>query len=175
MHYRTITLLCGILLGFTSAFLPIFEKISESPSQPESLATHQSGEMQLGAFSVSLTVKDLNKSKAFYEKLGFKMAGGNLEHNWAVMRNGTTTIGLFQGMFEKNIMTFNPGWNYEAKPIKEFTDVRELQSQLIEKGIKLTKPIDKANETNNKPASFVLQDPDGNMILVDQHVKKPQD
>ena len=122
--------------------------------------------MELGVFSVSLAVKDLQASKAFYEKLGFTVFAGNGQ-NWQILKNGTTVIGLFQGMFEKNILTFNPGWNSDAQLIEGFTDVRELQRQLKAQGVTL---MSEADETTTGPASFVVVDPDGNPILVDQHV-----
>ena len=128
-------------------------------------------QMQLGSFSVSLTVKDIKKSKQFYEKLGFQEVAGELDKNWIIMRNGTTTIGLFQGMFEKNIMTFNPGWDKDQNTLKSFQDVRELQAKLIASGIN---PDVKADENGTGPSSFVIQDPDGNPILFDQHVDKPK-
>ena len=123
--------------------------------------------MQLGAFSVSLAVKDIAASRAFYEKLGFTVFGGNQDQNWLIMKNGETLIGLFQGMFDKNTLTFNPGWDSEAKPVEGFTDVRELQRQLKAQGVQL---MAEANETTSGPAYFMLTDPDGNPILVDQHV-----
>ena len=122
--------------------------------------------MELGVFSVSLAVKDLQASKAFYEKLGFTVFAGNGQ-NWQIMKNGTTVIGLFQGMFEKNILTFNPGWDSNAQLVEGFTDVRELQRQLKAQGVTL---MSEADETTTGPASFVAVDPDGNPILVDQHV-----
>ncbi|MFC7372464.1 VOC family protein [Fictibacillus iocasae] len=122
--------------------------------------------MKLGAFSVSLTVKDINKSKAFYEKLGFETLGGELANNWLIMKNEDTVIGLFQGMFEKNILTFNPGWNQNAENVESFTDVRDIQKQLLEQGVVLQT---KAEETGEGPAHFTIEDPDGNIILVDQH------
>lgn len=125
--------------------------------------------MQLGAFSVSLAVKDLQVSKAFYETLGFISIHGDEKQGWLIMQNGTTTIGLFQGMFEKNILTFNPGWDYQGNNLSEFTDIRELQSQLKEKGVELVKEA----EEGDGPASFTLLDPDGNPILVDQHRDAP--
>ncbi len=127
--------------------------------------------MQLGAFSVSLTVKDINKSKAFYEQLGFQQVMGDLEKNWAILRSGATTIGLFQGMFEKNIMTFNPGWDKDCNTLTDFQDVRELQAKFAASGIK---PDVEADEKSTGPASFIIQDPDGNPILFDQHVDKPE-
>lgn len=123
--------------------------------------------MQLGAFSVSLAVKDIAASKAFYEKLGFTVFGGNQAQNWLIMKNGDTVIGLFQGMFDQNILTFNPGWNSEAQKLESFTDVRELQRQLRASGIE---PVTTADESTTGPASIVVVDPDGNSILLDQHV-----
>ena len=123
--------------------------------------------MILGAFSVSLNVKDIQDSKSFYENLGFRVFGGDISQNWLIMKNGSCTIGLFQGMFEKNILTFNPGWDENATKLDSFTDVRELQRQLKAKGIKMET---EADEETSGPASFVLVDPDGNPILVDQHV-----
>lgn len=127
--------------------------------------------MQFGNFSVSLAVKDLSVSKEFYEKLDFKQVGGKQEQNWLIMQNDTTTIGLFQGMFEDNIMTFNPGWNKDQETLKDFDDVRELQKTLLARGVKLAT---KADETSVGPANFVFADPDGNLIMVDQHVAKPK-
>ena len=124
----------------------------------------------LGAFSVSLSVKDIQASKAFYEKLDFVEAGGNIKQNWLIMRNGTTTIGLFQGMFEKNMMTFNPGWNQKAEAINKFVDVRELQAKF--KSRKIDFKLE-AKADSKGPASFLVVDPDGNSILFDQHVPKP--
>jgi len=123
--------------------------------------------MQLGAFCLSLAVKDLTASRAFYEKLGYTVTGGDASKNWLVLRNGGYTIGLFQGMFEKNILTFNPGWDSNAKPLDQFTDVRELQREFKEKGIPLTV---EADEATHGPGYFMAIDPDGNPILVDQHV-----
>ncbi|MCC6614084.1 MAG: VOC family protein [Anaerolineae bacterium] len=123
--------------------------------------------MQLGAFSISLSVKDLSASKAFYEKLGFTVFGGEAAQNWLIMKNGDHIIGLFQGMFEGNILTFNPGWDQDAHSLDSFTDVRELQKHLKAKGIAFQT---EADETTSGPASFIILDPDGNAILVDQHV-----
>ena len=123
--------------------------------------------MQLGAFSISLTVKDLAASRKFYEKLGFKEFGGFGGKNWLMMRNGDAVIGLFQGVFEKNVLTFNPGWDSNAKKLPAFTDVRELQRQLKAQGVKL---VSEADESTTGPASFIAVDPDGNPIVVDQHV-----
>jgi len=123
--------------------------------------------MELGAFSISLAVKDIHASKAFYEKLGFKEFFGELSQNWLIMKNGDHVVGLFQGMFENNIMTFNPGWDRNAQKLDTFTDVRELQRHLKAQGLEL---ISEADESTTGPGSFMLVDPDGNTILVDQHV-----
>ncbi|GAA3644779.1 VOC family protein [Flavivirga jejuensis] len=123
--------------------------------------------MTLGAFSVSLSVKDINASKVFYENLGFKVFAGDLERNYLIMKNGNTLIGLFQGMFEDNILTFNPGWDENANKLDSFTDVRAIQKHLKSKNIKFEQ---EADESTIGPASFVIKDPDGNAILIDQHV-----
>ena len=124
--------------------------------------------MELGNFSVSLAVKDIEASKQFYEKLGFTVFGGDQAQNWLIMKNGEHTIvGLFQGMFEKNILTFNPGWDSNAQTLPSFTDVRDLQRQLKESGVSM---ISEADESSTGPANFMIADPDGNIILVDQHV-----
>jgi predicted enzyme related to lactoylglutathione lyase len=123
--------------------------------------------MELGNFSVSLAVKDIEASKLFYEKLGFTAFAGEQSQGWLIMKNGAHNIGLFQGMFDKNILTFNPGWSSNAGALKEFTDVRELQRQLKASGVNI---ITEADESSTGPASFMIADPDGNTILVDQHV-----
>jgi lactoylglutathione lyase len=123
--------------------------------------------MELGAFSISLAVKDLDASRKFYEKFGFTAFAGDASKNWLILKNGDHVIGLFQGMFEKNILTFNPGWDMNAQKLPAFTDVRELQRQLKAQGVKL---VTEADESTTGPASFVAVDPDGNSILVDQHV-----
>lgn len=123
--------------------------------------------MELGAFSISLSVKDIEASKVFYEKLGFSVFGGDQSQNWLILKNGEHIIGLFQGMFEGNILTFNPGWDQDAQPIGEFTDVREIQRQLKSQDVEL---MAEADESTSGPASFMLTDPDGNTILVDQHL-----
>ncbi len=123
--------------------------------------------MELGNFSVSLAVKDIEASKQFYEKLGFTVFAGDQSQNWLIMKNGDYNIGLFQGMFDKNILTFNPGWNSDAQPLKEFTDVRELQRRLKERGVSM---ISEADESSAGAGSFMIVDPDGNTILVDQHI-----
>jgi lactoylglutathione lyase len=127
--------------------------------------------MDLGNFSVSLTVKDIKASKAFYEKLDFKEVGGKLEQNWIVLQNGNAKIGLFQGMFDKNLMTFNPGWSQDKETLKDFQDVRELQRTLKARGLKM---VTEADETTQGPAHFIVTDPDGNTLLFDQHVPSPK-
>ncbi|MDB4920238.1 VOC family protein [Mucilaginibacter sp.] len=122
--------------------------------------------MKLGAFSVSLNVKDINVSKQFYENLGFKVFAGGMEKNYLIMKNENSLIGLFQGMFKGNILTFNPGWDENAKNIEEFDDVREIQRQLKNKGIKLTT---EADDKTSGLAGFMITDPDGNVVLIDQH------
>ncbi|HKY31552.1 MAG TPA: VOC family protein [Candidatus Polarisedimenticolia bacterium] len=123
--------------------------------------------MQLGAFSISLAVKDIEASRNFYEKFGFKTFGGDASKNWLILKNGDLVIGLFQGMFEKNILTFNPGWNADAKRLDSFMDVREIQRRLKALGVALS---NEADERSTGPASFMTVDPDGNPILFDQHV-----
>ncbi len=123
--------------------------------------------MELGAFSISLTVKDLEASKSFYEKFGFKVFAGDAAQDWLILKNGDHAIGLFQGMFEKNILTFNPGWDANAQKLDTFTDVRELQRRLKAQEVQLQ---EEADESSTGPASFIAVDPDGNPILVDQHV-----
>lgn len=127
--------------------------------------------MELGAFSVSLSVKDIQTSKTFYEKLGFRVFGGDPSQNWLILKNGDHLIGLFQGMFERNMLTFNPGWDSNATTLDTFTDVREIQRHLKAQGVELAS---EADETTTGPASFVAIDPDGNPILVDQHVSCSQ-
>ena len=126
--------------------------------------------MRLGNFSVSLSVKDIHASRAFYEKLGFREIAGNADQNWLILQNDSSTIGLFQGMFEKNLLTFNPGWDNQGNTLPEFDDVRDIQSSLKNQGIALQS---QADETSTGPASFMVIDPDGNPILVDQHVPRP--
>lgn len=124
--------------------------------------------MKLGAFSISLSVKDLNISKTFYENLGFKVFAGSIEKNYLIMKNEQSLIGLFQGMFDKNIITFNPGWDHKANKLESFNDIREIQQHLKSKSIKLESEI---NENSfSGPGNFVILDPDGNTILIDQHV-----
>ena len=123
--------------------------------------------MKLGAFSISLSVKDIHKSKAFYESMGFSVFAGDIEKNYLIMKNNQTLIGLFQGMFEQNIMTFNPGWDQAAKPVEPFDDVRQIQDNLKNAGIN---PAESIDPNSSGPASIFVTDPDGNHILIDQHV-----
>ncbi|AOM80251.1 VOC family protein [Pedobacter steynii] len=123
--------------------------------------------MKLGAFSISLSVKDINASKSFYENLGFRVFAGSLEQNYLIMKNGNALVGLFQGMFENNILTFNPGWDENAANLPSFDDVRTIQKQLKDKGVSI---MGEADESSSGPASFMVTDPDGNTILFDQHI-----
>lgn len=123
--------------------------------------------LELGAFSVSLAVKDLGASRRFYEALGFAVYAGDPAHNYLILRNGSATVGLFQGMFEKNLLTFNPGWDADCNTLPGFTDVREIQRRLVERGIT---PATAADESGSGPAHLVVVDPDGNPVLIDQHV-----
>lgn len=122
--------------------------------------------MNLGAFSVSLNVKDIHASQAFYANLGFEPAGGDIEQNWLILRNGDHVIGLFQGMFERNMLTFNPGWDQQCNEVDGYTDVREIQQQLRDAGVELAS---EADASSDGPASLMVVDPDGNPILIDQH------
>ena len=122
--------------------------------------------MDLGAFSISLAVKDIQASKAFYEKLGFEEIGGDISQNWVILKNGDHVIGLFQGMLEGNMLTFNPGWDQNTNQLDPFTDIRDIQKELISQGIDL---ITEVEESSQGPAHIMLADPDGNMILIDQH------
>ena len=157
------TLTAAALASLATASLMTVLRDDKPAKKDEALA--------FGNFSVSLAVKDIKASKAFYEKLDFKAGHGNVDQKWIVMQNGTTTIGLFQGMFEKNSLTFNPGWTNTKDTLKEFQDVRELQRTLKSRGLKLQT---EADEASDGPAYFSLLDPDGNPILVDQHVPKPK-
>lgn len=160
-----ITLACGLALAAAQQ-----SPSSKSPSS-NSTQAQDGGSMQLGTFSVSLAVKDILASKAFYEKLDFKKVGGDIEQKWLILQNGTTTIGLFQGMFKKNMLTFCPGWDHQQKTLAQFEDVRDLQEALKKRDVKI---VTEADVSSTGPASFVLMDPDGNPILVDQHVPKPK-
>ena len=123
--------------------------------------------MQLGAFSISLSVKDIKASKSFYEKLGFSVFGGDIDQNWLILKNGEHVIGLFQGMFEKNMLTFNPGWDQEAQPLESFEDVRSIHQNLKYQGVEI---LNEENLGTEGPGSFMIFDPDGNPVLIDQHV-----
>lgn len=153
-------------LVFTSLNLHNPAPSAEFSVQQQPLPKQKEQSMDLGNFSVSLAVKDIEASKSFYEKFGFKVFMGNAAQKWLIMKNGEHVIGLFQGMFEKNVLTFNPGWDSNAQNLASFTDVRELQRQLKAKGVKLQT---EADEKTTGPASFMAVDPDGNQILVDQH------
>jgi catechol 2,3-dioxygenase-like lactoylglutathione lyase family enzyme len=157
--------------ALVSAALASLVAVFLTTQLPEDERAKKEDPLQLGNFSVSLNVKDIHASKAFYEKLDFEQVNGDIEQNWVVLQNGTTTIGLFQGMFEKNMLTFNPGWNAKKETLPEFQDVRELQHALKARGLTLQA---EADETTDGPAYFMLVDPDGNPILVDQHVPKPK-
>ena len=139
-------------------------------AEPERTEPERPQAMQLGAFSISLAVKDLAASRTFYEKLGFEPVGGDGQ-NWQILRQGTTTLGLFQGMFEKNCLTFNPGWNAQAEALDSFQDVRDIQAALLERGVELA---ERADASGTGPAHITMVDPDGNPILIDQHVARPQ-
>tara|TARA_A100001391_G_scaffold114230_2_gene77091 strand:+ start:539 stop:1036 length:498 start_codon:yes stop_codon:yes gene_type:complete len=152
------------ILGYT------VHAVGSTPEPVQHIERQPMQSMQLGAFSVSLAVKDLSLSKAFYEKLGFQQVGGDPDQNWVVLGNGTAKIGLFQGMFEDNILTFNPGWAQDKTELEDFDDVRAIQARLKADGVELLVEADPASDG---VAHFMLQDPDGNQILVDQHVPKP--
>lgn len=140
-------------------------------ASPGVAQTADSKPMELGNFTVSLTVNDIRASKAFYEKLDFRQVGGKLEQNWVVMQNGSVKIGLFQGMFSKNMLTFNPGWSNTKQPLTDFQDVREMQRTLKARGLTIAH---EANEATQGPAYFKLTDPDGNELLFDQYVDSPK-
>lgn len=149
----------GFLFNTVFAQKPISENIEVSTSEKQN-------NMKLGAFSISLNVKDLKTSKEFYEKLGFKAFAGSMEHNYIIMKNENALIGLFQGMFQGNILTFNPGWDENANNLESFEDIRKIQQALKTSGLTLTS---EADEKTEGPASLMITDPDGNMILLDQH------
>lgn len=158
-----ILLLTALLIGCSTN--------ATSSTAAEKLVQVDENIMQLGNFSVSLSVKDIAASRSFYEKLGFTVRSGDQEQNWLVMKNGSTIISLFQGMFEGNMMTFNPGWDNDANELPDFTDVRDLQRKVKANNIEL---LSKADEATTGPASFIIEDPDGNKILIDQFVSAPQ-
>ncbi len=157
-----------ITLTLTSALALI--AIAAATTTPTTQAAEKKT-MELGNFSVSLSVKDIRASKAFYEKLDFKQVGGKLEQNWVVLQNGTVSIGLFQGMFDKSMLTFNPGWTKDKETLKDFQDVRDLQRTLKARGLTMAT---EADEKTEGPAYFQVTDPDGNTLLFDQHVASPK-
>ncbi len=154
-----------VLFAYCCAIHPV------TGSRPDETSNNTSkADIRLGNFSISLTVKDVNASKEFYEKLGFKVSGGDLKRKYVILQNETSTIGLYQGMFEKNSLTYNPGWDRDKKTLAEFQDVREIQQELKKRGLN---PVVAADESTSGPAYLTLVDPDGNPILIDQHVPKP--
>jgi predicted lactoylglutathione lyase len=159
---KTVFITLGILAAFCFGFL-----IKPTESISNQIKDETLENMKLGAFSVSLSVKDLQASKAFYENLGFTQFAGSNEQNYLIMKNEKTLIGLFQGMFEGNILTFNPGWDENAAELESFEDIRAIQKHLKSKGVKFDT---EANENSSGPASLMLRDPDGNLILLDQHL-----
>lgn len=159
----------SILVFAAALSLGSCQAVDVQNATPQPDTTQRKSTMELGNFSVSLAVKDLKTSLAFYEKLGFAKCGGDATQGWIVLRNGPARVGLFQGMFEKNLMTFNPGWDPDAKALDEFEDVRDIQKRLKAAGVKL---IAEADESTTGPAHITLIDPDGNQILIDQHVSK---
>jgi len=166
MRHRPLSIVFAICLVGAAA-----HAVASNRNQaPDHAPAAQEATMELGNFSISLAVKDIAVSRAFYEKLGFSVVHGNQDQNWLILQNATATIGLFQGMFDKNILTFNPGWTRDMQTLDGFEDVRTLQRQVKEKGII---PVTEADEATTGPASFVIVDPDGNPILIDQHVNSP--
>lgn len=161
---KTTLLLVGLAASFCFGFYT--RKENEKPVD-KSITTQKTTPMKVGAFSISLSVKDINASKKFYEAMGFTVLGGDLKKNYLIMKNGNALIGLFQGMFKGNILTFNPGWDESGNKIGAFDDVRKIQQQLKNSGIKLDS---EADEATAGPANFMLTDPDGNVILFDQHI-----
>ncbi len=151
----------GVIAGLTSCIT-----LDQTDHSDDVNLTSRSQTMELGTFSISLAVEDLSASRTFYEQLGFTVIGGEAPQNWLILRNGDATIGLFHGMFEENIMTFNPGWSRTGDHPDEFTDIREIQQRIKKQGLTLTS---EADESTTGPASLTLLDPDGNAILIDQH------
>jgi catechol 2,3-dioxygenase-like lactoylglutathione lyase family enzyme len=165
---KTLVIITALVALFTTGYYSSSVLDNKSTNSPiESITTNNNlNNMKLGAFSVSLSVKDLQTSKAFYEQLGFTVLAGSIEKNYLIMKNEQTLIGLFQGMFEGNILTFNPGWDQNAANVDPFDDIRDIQKRLKQSGLTLTS---EADESTEGPASLVLTDPDGNVILIDQH------
>ena len=161
---KNVVVLAGFLASFGLGFYGNYS--TDKPIESNMKQSNSINDMKLGAFSVSLSVKDLKVSKEFYENLGFKVFGGSMEQHYLIMKNENTLIGIFQGMFEGNILTFNPGWDENAQNIEKFDDVREIQKQLKSKNIKLTA---EADEKTSGPGYVMLADPDGNVIYIDQH------
>lgn len=162
-------LIPGLILAALSGCASVQDE--PAPPTPDRAPVRGEETMMLGNFSVSLAVKDLNASRAFYEKLGFRVIGGDAAQNWLILQNETSTIGLFQGMFDKNMLTFNPGWDRNAQTLPEFQDVRDIQATLKARGVAL---LSEADPASTGPASLMLVDPDGNPILIDQHVPRPE-
>ena len=166
---KTLAITGGLILSFVLGFYvnsKMPKETIKNDQSPHYTKKEKTKTMKLGAFSISLNVKDLEVSKQFYEQLGFTVLGGDLKQNYLIMKNENSLIGLFQGMFEQNILTFNPGWDSDAKNIEEFDDVRSIQQHLKSKDIKI---VVEADEKTSGPASMVLTDPDGNVIYIDQH------
>jgi len=161
---KTTLLLVGLAASFCFGF---YTRKENAKPVDKPITTQKITPMKVGAFSISLSVKDIHASKKFYETMGFTVLGGDLKKNYLIMKNGNSLIGLFQGMFKGNILTFNPGWDESGNKIGAFDDVRKIQQQLKSSGIKLDS---EADETTSGPASFMLTDPDGNVILFDQHI-----
>ena len=162
---KNILLIAGLVSTFSFGYLSkSMNEVNIKPSENNNIVKQNN--MKLGAFSVSLAVKDLKISKEFYEKLGFTVFAGGMEKNYLIMKNENSLVGLFQGMFEGNILTFNPGWDENAQNVEQFDDIREIQKTLKNQNIPLTL---EANESTTGPASVMLTDPDGNVILIDQH------
>ena len=164
---KTYLIITGLLTAFALGFY-INNVFAQKTTKNNSInkSTETQNNMKLGAFSISLSVKDLKTSKEFYEKFGFKQFAGGMEQNYLIMKNDNALIGLFQGMFQGNILTFNPGWDENANNVENFDDIRKIQQQLKNSGLTLTS---EADEKTTGPASFMLTDPDGNVILIDQH------
>lgn len=169
---KTVLIIVGLAASFSLGFFSkslLTKQTATDKKTNQSAKNHtikKEGNMKLGAFSVSLNVKDLQTSKEFYENLGFVEFAGGMDKNYLIMKNENSLIGLFQGMFEGNILTFNPGWDENAQNIQQFDDVREIQRELKGKGVKL---MSKADEKTSGPASIMITDPDGNVIYIDQH------
>lgn len=164
---RNTTLFTGLVLAFSLGFYAnTFHQAHFSDKHQQAILNTTKKSIKLGAFSISLNVKDLKTSKEFYEKIGFTLFGGAMEKNYVIMKNGNALVGLFQGMFESNILTFNPGWDENAKNVSKFDDVRVIQKHLKENNIKLTVEV---TENTSGPGFIILSDPDGNVIFIDQH------